>query len=94
MSTYPATLDDLGATNPSSSDAMNDGDGHAAQHAAANDAIDAIQATLGAGFPSAAGEPDGHVLTVDTGAWTAAAPTGGSGGSSVGGDLYLATNYV
>lgn len=47
MSTYPGVLDDLGATNPSSSTQMDDGAGHAAQHSAANDAIDAIQATLG-----------------------------------------------
>ena len=47
MSTYPATLDDLGATNPAGTDTMLDGDGHAAQHADANDAIDAIQTTLG-----------------------------------------------
>jgi len=47
VSTYPTSLDNLGATNPASSDPMNDGAGHAAQHAEANDAIDAIQATLG-----------------------------------------------
>lgn len=47
MSTYPASLDDLGATNPSPSDPMNDGAGHASLHSEANDAIDAIQTTLG-----------------------------------------------
>lgn len=47
MSTYPGALDDLGSTNPTPTTPTNDGDGHAAQHSAANDAIDAIQATLG-----------------------------------------------
>lgn len=47
MSTYPGALDDLGSTNPTPTTPTNDGDGHAAQHSAANDAIDAIQETLG-----------------------------------------------
>ena len=102
MSTYPGVLDDLGSTNPTSGTQMDDGAGHAAQHSAANDAIDAIQATLGANpfgvtlLPDPTGGTDGHVLTIDTGEWVAAEPTGGGGGggSSVGGDLFLFQNYV
>ena len=89
MSTYPGALDDLGSTNPTPTTPTNDGDGHAAQHSAANDAIDAIQATLGVNpfgvtlLPDATGGTDGHVLTIDTGEWVAAEPTGGGGGGLV-----------
>ena len=88
MSTYPATLDDLGATNPAGSDPMTDGAGHAAQHAAANDAIDAIQATLGVDpqgvtlLPDPSAADDDDVLKVSSGAWTIGPQTGGGGGGS------------
>lgn len=86
MSTYPASLDDLGASNPSSSTQMDDGAGHAAQHADANDAIDAIQVTLGADpfgvtlLPDPTGADDDDVATISSGAWVIAPPTGGGGG--------------
>jgi hypothetical protein len=54
-SSYPGALDTL--SNPDASDAMNDGAGHAANHSAANDAIEAIQATLGV-------DPQGGEATV------------------------------
>lgn len=44
MSTYPGALDAL--TNPAGSE-FQDGPSHAAQHANANDALEAVQATLG-----------------------------------------------
>lgn len=73
MSTYPATLDDLGATNPASSDAMNDGAGHASQHSEANDAIDAIQTTLGV-------DPQGSAADVAERLDDIEASIGGGGG--------------
>ena len=79
MSTYPATLDDLGATNPAGSDPMTDGAGHAAQHAAANDAIDAIQTTLGV-------DPQGGETDVAARLDAIEASIGGGGG---GGGLVL-----
>lgn len=46
MSTsFPTSLDTL--TNPTSTDKLNAGDGHASQHANANDAIEALQAKVG-----------------------------------------------
>jgi hypothetical protein len=42
---FPTALDSL--TNPASTDARNAGSGHAAQHANANDAIEAIEAKVG-----------------------------------------------
>lgn len=75
MSTYPATLDDLGATNPVGSDPMTDGAGHAAQHAAANDAIDAIQTTLGV-------DPQGGETDVAARLDAIEASIGGGGGGS------------
>lgn len=89
MSTYPASLDDLGASNPSSSTQMDDGAGHAAQHADANDAIDAIQVTLGADpfgvtlLPDPTGADDDDVLAISSGAWVIAPPTGGGGGGGL-----------
>lgn len=82
-SSYPGSLDSL--TNPASGDAMNSGAGHAAQHADANDAIEAIQATLGI-------DPQGGEATVD--ARIAALEGGGGGGGGPGGALYLFENYV
>lgn len=75
MSTYPATLDDLGATNPAGSDPMTDGAGHAAQHAEANDAIDAIQTTLGV-------DPQGGETDVAARLDAIEASIGGGGGST------------
>jgi hypothetical protein len=74
-SSYPGALDTL--ANPSPTDTMNDGDGHAAQHADANDAIEAIQATLGV-------DPQGGESTV---ADRLDAIEGGGGGG--GGGLVL-----
>jgi hypothetical protein len=54
---YPGALDDF--TNPTASDSLNDPTvPHATQHADANDAIEAIQATLGI-------DPQGTESTVD-----------------------------
>jgi hypothetical protein len=54
---YPGALDDF--TNPTASDSLNDPTvPHATQHADANDAIEAIQATLGI-------DPQGTEATVD-----------------------------
>lgn len=74
-SDYPGALDTF--SNPTSSTPMNDGTTpHAAQHADANDAIEAIQATLGV-------DPQGSESTV---ADRIAALEGGGGG---GGGLVL-----
>ena len=73
MSTYPASLDDLGASNPSSSTQMDDGAGHAAQHSDANDAIDAIQATLGVNPQGGEASVDARLDAMDT-AITASVP--------------------
>ena len=73
MSTYPGVLDDLGATNPAGSDPMTDGAGHAAQHAAANDAIDAIQTTLGVNPQGGEASVDARLDAMDT-AITASVP--------------------
>lgn len=82
-SSYPGSLDSL--TNPASGDAMNSGAGHAAQHADANDAIEAIQATLGV-------DPQGGELTVAD--RLDALESGGGSGSGPGGLLYLYENYT
>jgi len=66
---YPGALDTL--TNPASTDRLTS-PSHAAQHANANDAIEAIQATLGI-------DPQGSESTV--GARIAALEGGGGGGS-------------
>lgn len=96
-SDFPGALDDL--PNPTSStlrDASGDL-GHAAQHANANDAIEAIQATLGIDpqgsytdvaerldlLPDPAGGSDGDVVTVDSGAYILTAGGGGGGGGLV-----------
>lgn len=85
-SSYPGALDTL--TNPDASDAMNDGAGHAANHAAANDAIEAIQATLGidpqGGEATVADRLDamggggggggGGLVLIDSGTFTTASP--------------------
>jgi hypothetical protein len=56
-SLYPGALDDF--TNPTATDSLNDPTvPHATQHADANDAIEAIQATLGI-------DPQGTEATVD-----------------------------
>lgn len=79
-SSYPGGLDTL--VNPDPTDQTNAGDGHAAQHADANDAIEAIQATLGV-------DPAGSYTTVVERLDDIA-----GGGSSVGGDLFLFQNYT
>lgn len=77
-SDYPGALDTF--SNPTSSTPMNDGTTpHAAQHADANDAIEAIQATLGV-------DPQGSESTV---ADRIAALEGGGGGGGGGGGLVL-----
>lgn len=73
MSTYPGVLDDLGSTNPSSGTQMDDGAGHAAQHSDANDAIDAIQATLGVNPQGGEASVDARLDAMDT-AITASVP--------------------
>lgn len=73
MSTYPGVLDDLGSTNPTSGTQMDDGAGHAAQHSAANDAIDAIQATLGVNPQGGEASVDARLDAMDT-AITASVP--------------------
>jgi hypothetical protein len=73
-SDYPGALDTL--SNPTPTDAMNDGTGHAAQHADANDAIEAIQATLGI-------DPQGTESTVVDRLDAIEAGGGGGGGGAV-----------
>lgn len=64
-STYPAALDSL--SNPASSTQLDaSGDlGHARQHTRANDAIEALQATLGVdpqgSYPSVVARLDGEL---------------------------------
>lgn len=61
-SLYPLTLDAL--TNPAGTDAMT---GHAAQHANANDAIEALQAYIGVMGSTNAASLDRRVASLETG---------------------------
>jgi len=72
MSTYPGELDTF--TNPTPANTLNS-PSHAGQHAAVNDAIEAIQQTLGV-------NPQGAHATVKA-AIDAAAASGGGGASAL-----------
>ena len=63
-SNYPGALDTL--SNPASGDALNAGSGHAAQHANANDAIEAIEAELGTNPKGASASVKARLDAVDT----------------------------
>lgn len=70
-SSYPGALDSL--ANPSGGDAMNGANLHSAQHANANDAIEAVQSTLGI-------DPQGSEATVADRLDAIESSVGGGGG--------------
>ena len=64
---YPGALDDF--TNPTSGDTL-DSPSHSAQHANANDAVEAIELKLGTGASASTAATSGQVLMASTGGAT------------------------
>lgn len=106
-SSYPGALDSFSNPTPTTLRDAAGGLAHDVQHANANDAIEAIQTTLGVdpqgtftdvaerldSIPDPSAAADGDVLTVDTGAWVIA-PGGGGGGGGGGGLVLIDSGTV
>ena len=70
-SNYPSGLDSF--TNPAGTDNLSAGIGHAAQHANANDAIEAIESTLGLNPQGASATVKARFDAIEANSWVTSA---------------------